>query len=119
MSETKNDSKEPKSGSHEAYQDGAKGFLQDLGKEIAPLGKTIGKGTKIFVEDVCSILGDSYGIIKGAVSHFKKRLYERLASEDPEELVTPQLAIAAPLIDHYKYLGEEEELQEMFVNLSA
>lgn len=49
----------------------------------------------------------------------KKGLEERLASTPPENIVPPPLALVGPLLDRYKYISEEVDLSNLFLNLLA
>lgn len=118
MDEKKSKS-DAKSVGHEAYQDGLQPFLSDFGKELQPSGKRLGKATNKVVNCVLDFLGGTLSLPKTAYEHFCKRLVERLKLEEPKDLCPPKMLIASQVLDHYKFLGEEIELQGLFVNLFA
>ena len=49
----------------------------------------------------------------------KNRLESRLNKTAPENIIAPRLQIVGPLLDKYKYVHEDENLSEMYINLLA
>lgn len=93
------------------YQDLAQPAVQELGKALHTVTKTV----HVALAPV-SILVWGYDQIKDFVSN---KVTERLQNIPPENIVTPKANVAGPLLESLKYTGHEESLSDMYANLLA
>jgi hypothetical protein len=93
------------------YPDLIQPAARELGKSLATLAKTV----NIALVPV-SVLVWWYDKVK---DFLEKKVSEKLENIPPENIQSPSLLIAWPLIDWLKYAGHEESLQNLFANLLA
>lgn len=89
--------------------------VQPVAKEVGKALKTLGGVINVALSPLAAMI---YGfeVIK---EELKSRLEARLAKVPPENIVTPPLQVVGPLLEKYKYVHDNEELSQMFVNLLA
>lgn len=93
------------------YQDAMQPVAQEIGKSL----KTLGGVINVALAPLAAMVY-GYEKIKDQLS---VRLEKRLSKINPENIVTPRLQIVGPLLDKYKYVHDNEELSEMFINVLA
>lgn len=94
--------------SKSAYNDVAHPILNEIGKTGADLLK--------FVALPFRFLGMTAEELEKKYGAFLQRTISKVPTE---ELILPQSVVASPLLDHVKYVFDEEGLSEMFSNLLA
>jgi hypothetical protein len=89
--------------------------LQPVAKEVGKALKTVGGVINIALTPLSAMV---YGwdVIK---DQLKIRLEKRLSKVSLNNIVSPSLQVVGPLLDRYKYVHNNEELANMFVNLLA
>lgn len=93
------------------YQDG-----------LQPAVKEASKGLLVIAQAVNVALSPLRGLVWGyeKIENFLlPKLAEKLATVSPENIVAPAPEVAVPTVMALTYLGEREELREMFANLLA
>ncbi len=93
------------------YQDAVQPVAQEVGKSLKTLGGVINVALSPLEMMV-------FGLDK-IKEELKERLEKRLSKIPPENIVTPQLQVVGPLLEKYKFIYDNEELSEMFINLLA
>ncbi len=93
------------------YQDTVQPVAQEVGKAL----KTLGGVINVALAPLAAMVY-GYDVIK---EQLKKRLEARLSNTLPENIVTPKLQVVGPLLEKYKYVYDNEELSQMFINLLA
>lgn len=93
------------------YKDTVQPVAKELGKALKTIGGVINVALAPFAAMVYG-----YDLIK---EQLKNKLEIRLAKTSPENIVTPPLQIVGPLLDKYRYVYQNEELSDMFINLLA
>ncbi len=93
------------------YQD----VLQPAAKEIGAALHVVAKTIHIALAPV-SVLVWGYDQIKDFVS---TKVAEKLRKVPPENITTPKLNVAGPLLESLRYTGHEETLSDMYANLLA
>lgn len=89
---------------------------------VQPAAQEIGKS----LQTVSRLVNVAISPIRALVWGYEKieefiinRVSEKLSNVPHENIVTPLASIAVPTVEALKYLGDEEELREMFANLLA
>lgn len=93
------------------YKDVVHPVAQEVGKAL----KTIGGVINVALSPI-SLMVYGFEKIQGQLQN---RLEKRLSMVLPENIVSPPLQIVGPLIEKYKYIYDNENLSEMFINLLA
>lgn len=93
------------------YQDTVQPVAQEVGKSL----KTLGGVINIALAPLSAMVY-GFDLIKQKLG---EELEKRLSSTLPENVVAPQLQVVGPLLEKYKYVHENEDLSQMFVNLLA
>lgn len=93
------------------YEDAVQPVAQEVGKAL----KTLGGVINVALAPLAAVVY-GYDVIK---VQLRTRLEARLASVPPENIVTPKLQVVGPLLDKYKYVHDDPDLSEMFINLFA
>lgn len=90
-------------------------LIQPAAKEIGAALGTVAKSVHLALAPI-SVMIWSYETIKDFVSN---NVSERLKNVVPENIKTPNPAVAGPTLEALKYTGHEETLREMYANLLA
>lgn len=93
------------------YDDGLKETVQETGKTLALIPKTINAA---FAPLRQWIAQREYN-----VAATEKLLEEKLKNKNPNEIVTPEAYVAVPAIQAISYCMDSKELRNMFANLLA
>lgn len=93
------------------YKDAVQPVAQEIGKALKTVGGVINVALAPFAAMVYG-----WDIIK---KQLNERLEKRLKNIPPENIITPQLQVVGPLLDKYRYVHQNEELSNMFINLLA
>jgi hypothetical protein len=89
--------------------------IQPLAKEVGKALGTVGGLINLALAPI-SVMVQGYGYIREDIT---RRLEEKLRKTSPEKIVQPPLSVVGPLIERYRYVHDDPELSEMFVNLLA
>lgn len=93
------------------YQDLAQPALQELGKGLQTLSKTV----HIALAPVSAMVW-GYEKISGYLQTILEAKLENVPSEN---IIAPDISIAGPTIESMRFTGDKEELRDMFANLLA
>jgi hypothetical protein len=93
------------------YQDLAQPALQEVGKGLQTVAKTV----HIALAPISALVW-GYDQIKDFVS---TNVTERLKNIPQENIITPEPNIAGPALESLRYTGHKEELREMYASLLA
>lgn len=93
------------------YQDAIQPVAQEMGQAL----KTLGGVINVALAPLAAVI---YGY-ETISANLKIRLEARLANTLPENIVTPKLQVVGPLLERYKYVYDNGDLSEMFINLLA
>ncbi len=93
------------------YDDAVQPVAQEVGKAL----KTMGGVINVALAPLSAMVY-GYEIIG---TKLKARLERKLTKTAPENIITPPLQVVGPLIEKYKYVHDNEDLSEMYVNLLA
>lgn len=91
------------------YPDAVQPVAQEIGKSL----KTLGGVINVALAPLAAMV---YGYEKIG-EHLKKKLESRLSAISPDNIIAPPLQVVGPLIERYKYIHDNDDLSEMFVNL--
>lgn len=89
---------------------------------IQPAAKELSKGLVTIAKAVNLALAPLEGIVWGyekIKSIFIPKVEERLKNVPPENIVTPKINVAGPIVEALRYTGSEEVLSDMYANLLA
>jgi Abortive infection alpha len=89
--------------------------IQPLAKEVGRALGTIGGLINLALAPI-SVMVQGYGYIQENIT---RRLEEKLSKTSPDNIVQPPLPVVGPLLERYRYVHDDHELSEMFVNLLA
>ena len=93
------------------YQDAIQPGAKELGKSLETIGKTV------------NVALAPLKMVVWGYEHFEvflnKDIAEKLKNTPEEDIITPKINVAGPLLDALRYSAEEDELREMFANLLA
>lgn len=89
--------------------------IQPVAKELGKALKTLGGVINVALTPLALLV---YGYEK-IQEQLRERLEQRLSKIKPENIVTPRLQVVGPLLERYKYIHDNEDLSEMFINLLA
>ncbi len=87
---------------------------------LQPAARQLGSGLEVVAKSVNLALSPLSALVWGYEqirSFLLQEVSQRLSSVAPENIVTPDPAIACPTIEALRYSGCHEELRDMFVNL--
>lgn len=93
------------------YQDVAQPAVQELGKGLQTVAKTV----HIALAPVSALVW-GYDQIKDFVS---TKVADRLKNVPPEDIITPKPNVAGPALESLRYTGHESSLSDMYANLLA
>lgn len=93
------------------YEDSLKGGMQEVGKSITTLAKTI----NICLAPVSAMVW-GYDAI---VSNLKKKLEVKLNGVDTDTIDAPPIEVAGPAIEALRFSSSREDLQDMFASIIA
>lgn len=113
-----NEEKKP-SISQEIYRDAGKGLFTEFGNEISPAGKEIGHTIKNAIILALKPIQFSIWAFDKVEQFIISRLPDKLKDISPENIITPKFLIAAPIIQYLRYIPDEPDLAELFLNLLA
>lgn len=92
-----------------------KDAIQPVAKEVGKSLQTLGGVVNLALEPLRGMVY-GYDFIKARLN---KRLEEKLKGTKKENIIHPPLNVVGPLIDNYRYVENDEELSDLFVNLLA
>src|SRR6266487_5275267 len=92
-----------------------KDALQPVAKEVGKSLQTLGGVVNLALEPLRGMVY-GYELIKVRLN---KRLEEKLKGTKKENIIQPPLNVVGPLLDKYRYVENDEELSDLFVNLLA
>lgn len=93
------------------YDDALKPVAQEVGKAL----KTVGGVINVALAPLAAMV---YGY-EFIGAELKTRLERKLTKTVPENIITPSLQVVGPLIEKYKYVHDNDELSDMYINLLA
>ncbi|MBI2096633.1 MAG: DUF4393 domain-containing protein [Candidatus Sungbacteria bacterium] len=93
------------------YQDAVQPVAQEIGRAL----KTLGGAINVALSPIAAMV---YGY-ESIRENLKMRLEKRLAKTPPENIVVPKLQVVGPLLEKYKYVHDNDDLSQMFINLLA
>jgi|TARA_R100000455_G_scaffold29361_1_gene19445 hypothetical protein len=93
------------------YQDAIQPGARELGKSL----ETIGKSVNLALAPLKAVVW-GYEQIEVFLT---KEVAKKLQNIPEEDIITPKINVAGPLLDALRYSAKEEELREMFGNLLA
>lgn len=89
---------------------------------IQPAAKEVGKSLELVAKSVNVALSPLKAVVWG-YAQIEKFLFndlsKRLSNTPEEDIITPKLSIAGPMMETIRFVGDEEELKDMFANLLA
>lgn len=89
---------------------------------VQPAAKELGKGLVTIVKTVNLALAPLEGVVWGyekIKAHFLPKVEDRLKNVSPNDIVTPKISVAGPIIEALRYTGAEESLSDLYANLLA
>lgn len=89
---------------------------------ISPAAKEVGKGLQTIARATNIALKPLAGLVWGyekIEDYLVSALSNKFQNKNVEDIVSPQLHLAGPLVEAFKYTGYQELLREMYVNLLA
>lgn len=93
------------------YEDMLQPATTELGKSLLTISKTVNMA-------LAPLSGLVWGYEKIA-NYLETRMAEKLKNVPEENIITPDLSLAGPIIESMRYTAHKEELREMFANLLA
>src|SRR5258705_3973151 len=93
------------------YQDAIQPVAKEVGKSLKTLGGVLNMALYPLEAMVFG-----FSLIKVDLS---KKLERRLLGVDPDKIISPPLQVVGPLIERYRFVHDNSELSEMFINLLA
>ena len=108
-----------------------KGEIVSIAKEVAasfykdaisPASKEVGKSLEIIAKTINAALSPLKAFVWGydRVENFlKEKFPPKMINIPPEKIITPKVNIAVPTIEALRYIGSNQELSELFLNLLA
>lgn len=89
---------------------------------LQPAAKELGKGLLTVAKTVNLALSPLQGVVWGyekIKDRFFPKIEERLKNVPPENIVTPNISVAGPIMEALRYTGSEEALSDLYANLLA
>lgn len=89
---------------------------------VQPAAKELGKGLLTVAKTVNLALAPLAGVVWGfdkIKERFFPKVEERLRNVPAENIITPQISVAGPIVEALRYVGSEEELSNLYANLLA
>jgi hypothetical protein len=89
---------------------------------VQPAAKELGKGLLTIAKTVNVALSPLAGMVWGyekIMDLFIPKLEERLKNVPTENIVTPKISVAGPILEALRYTGSEESLSDLYANLLA
>lgn len=93
------------------YPDMVQPAAQELGKGLLTVAKTVNLA-------LAPLAGVVWGFEKIKEKFFPK-VEERLRNVSPENIITPQISVAGPIVEALRFAGSEEALSDLYANLLA
>lgn len=93
------------------YQDTVQPFAKETGKTLCTVGRTVNAA-------LMPIRGLIWGIEQIEV-FVQSKVTKKLENVPPENIQTPDPAVAGPAIESLRFTGHKEELAELYANLLA
>lgn len=93
------------------YQDAIQPFAKEAGKALELVGRTVNAA-------LAPVRGVVWGVEK--IQEFVNvKVSEKLKDVPVDEIITPDLSVAGPVLESLRFAGHKEELCEMYANLLA
>jgi hypothetical protein len=89
---------------------------------VQPAAKELGKGLLTVAKTVNIALAPLAGVVWGfdkIKERFFPKVEERLRNVPPENIVTPNISVAGPIVEALRYAGSEDTLSDLYANLLA
>jgi hypothetical protein len=89
---------------------------------VQPAAKELGKGLYTVAKTVNLALAPLEAVVWGyekIKEKFFPKVEERLKNVPPENIVTPRISVAGPIVEALRYAGSEEALSDLYANLLA
>jgi len=89
---------------------------------VQPAAQELGKGLLTVARTVNLALAPLAGVVWGfdkIKEKFFPKVEERLAKIPAENIITPQISVAGPIVEALRYAGSEETLSDLYANLLA
>ena len=89
---------------------------------LQPAAKELGKGFLTVAKTVNVALAPLQGVVWGYEKirdRFFPKIEERLKNVPPENIITPKISVAGPIMEALRYTGSEEALSDLYANLLA
>ena len=89
---------------------------------VQPAAQELGKGLLTVAKTVNLALSPLAGVVWGfekIKEKFFPKVEERLRNVPIENIITPQISVAGPIVEALRYAGSEETLSDLYANLLA
>lgn len=89
---------------------------------LQPAAKELSKGFLTVAKTINVVLAPLAGVVYGydkIRDRFFPKIEERLKNVSPENIITPKISVAGPIMEALRYTGSEESLSDMYANLLA
>lgn len=89
---------------------------------VQPAAKELSKGLVTLAKTVNLALAPLEGVVWGyekIKKLFIPKVEARLKNVPPEDIVTPKISVAGPIVEALRYTGSEESLSDLYANLLA
>ena len=89
---------------------------------VQPAAKELGKGLLTVAKTVNIALAPLAGVVWGfdkIKERFFPKVEERLRNVPSENIVTPNISVAGPIVEALRYAGSEDTLSDLYANLLA
>lgn len=89
---------------------------------LQPAAKELGKGLLTVARTVNVALSPLQGVVWGYEKirdRFFPKIEDRLKNIPPENVITPNISVAGPIMEALRYTGSEEALSDLYANLLA
>ncbi len=93
------------------YEDAIQPLAQEAGKALATVGKTVNAA-------LMPLRGLVWGM-EQIEAYVQSKVSKKLENVPPEEIGTPDPAVAGPAIESLRFTGHKEEFAELYANLLA
>jgi len=89
---------------------------------VQPAAKELSKGLVTLAKTVNLALAPLEGVVWGyekIKNIFMPKVEQRLKNVPPENIITPKINVAGPIVEALRYTGSEEALSDLYANLLA
>jgi hypothetical protein len=89
---------------------------------LQPAAKELSKGFLTVAKTINVVLSPLAGVVYGydkIRDRFFPKIEERLKNVPPENIITPKISVAGPIMEALRYTGSEEALSDLYANLLA